>query len=186
MRIERDSPEGRCLRSLWDGLLMMAPEGVTYTKWIVTGIAGMVAVILARLDSITQHVSPTCFKWGTSILVVSLLTGSIACLVSLSLSAGVKARKRLEMEPEQRDADAPVMTPALLSEFKEPFWGILRWTVERSLRKATVDPLYSEKNQISLVCLATVLIFSTVALAAVGLIVLTVGLHAGVPGGCLP
>jgi len=41
------------------------------------------------------------------------------------------------------------------------------------------DPLYVEKSQIFLVCLMNILIFSTVGLAAIGLILLVVGVNLG-------
>ena len=176
MRIERDSPEGQWLRSRWDNMLGMAPTAVNYTKWIVTGIAGIVAVILATLDSVANQASPLLFKSGMTVLIVSLMIGAVSCLLSLSLSAGVKARKRAE---KSVSLSAPPVTAELLEELQSPFWGPLRWIIRRSLRKAMKDPLYVEKSQIFLVCLMNILIFSTVGLAAIGLILLVVGVNLG-------
>jgi hypothetical protein len=159
----------------------MAPVGVEYTKWIITGIAAIVAVILASLDSISKHVALGFFKWGTALLVVSLLSGSLAYLLSLSLAAGVESRKRAEKAAENPDHSAVGVTPALLELFKGPFWGPMRLIMNRSFRKAVADPLYVEKSQIWTVCLLNVLILSTIALAASGMTVFVVGFGAGAP-----
>jgi hypothetical protein len=159
----------------------MAPIGVEYTKWIVTGIAAIVAVILASLDSITKHVALGWFRSGTAFLVVSLLSGSLAYLISLSLAAGVESRKRAEKIDENGDSSAPNVTLELLKSFNSPFWGPLRWIMKRSLRKAMEDPLYVEKSQIYTVCLLNVLILTTVVLAVTGMSMFIVGFSAGAP-----
>jgi hypothetical protein len=159
----------------------MAPIGVEYTKWIVTGIAAIVAVILASLDSITKHVALGYFKWGTVFLVAALLSGSLAYLISLSLAAGVVSRKHAEALEAAKDKNTPKVTLELLKLFTSPFWGPLRWVVNRSLRKAIADPLYVEKSQIFTVCLVNLLILCTVALAISGMTVFIFGFTAGTP-----
>jgi len=177
MKFERNSPEGQWLRARWNLILGMTPLSVDYTKWMATGIAAIVAVILANLDSITKQVYPVYFKWGTSLLIISLMTASLACLLSLSLSAGVKARKKAEKLEQQNDTESAVITTDTLNALKQPFWGFLRWVINRSIKKAIDDPFYAEKSSIFMTCIVSLLILGTVAFATIGLILLVVGLN---------
>ena len=178
MRIERNSVEGRWLRKRWNLLLSMAELGADYTKWIVTGIAAIVAVILANLGAVAHHISHGLFKWGTSCLVVSLVTGAVSYLYTRSIAAGAKARELADAVEDTKEDTPLEVTPELLHVYREPFRLLLGHIVDRSFRKACEDPLYAEKSGIIGICIVNLLILGTVALAGLGLLLLIGGLHA--------
>ena len=155
----------------------MADVGADYTKWIVTGIAAIVAVILANLNSVTQQISPGFFKWGASSLVVSLIAGAVSHLLTRSIAAGAKAREIAESVEAKKEEVAVTVTPELLRCYLEPFRWLLGRVVRSSLRKAVEDPFYAEKSGIVGICVVNLLILGTVAFAGIGLLLLTFGLH---------
>lgn len=179
--ITKHSPEGQLLSATWRTMLGMAGPVSEQFRWILTGQAAIIGLMVANLDSLQKVVSPGHLRWSLGLLVISLVLASFAYLLSVSLRArhDVMAQfERLLGSPEGREVlSRMTMEQAdFLRQFSAPLFGPLKWFMLRSARNGAKDPFAVEKGGISLMVWQAYAMWLSVALAAAGLFSLVAGL----------
>ena len=180
--IQKQSPEGQFLTVCWRTILGMAGPVSEQYRWMLTGIAAILGLMIANLDSIQKVVCEAHLKVSIALLVISAVLASIAFL----LSAALKARNDVIYQLEQilgteqaQSVLAQIKTDQseLREELTKPFFGPMRLIMRRSAEKGANDPFAIEKGGITLLVWQAYAMWLSLALAAVSLIVLVVGLR---------
>lgn len=180
--ITKQSPEGQLLTVTWRTMLSMAGPVSEQYRWMLTGLAAILGLMVANLDSIQKVVCDGHLKWSLSLLVVSVVLASVAYLLSTALKARNDVAYQLEeilgsVEAQgvlsQMTADQSEVRRQLCS----PFFGPLKWLMVRAAEKGANDPFAMEKGGITLIVWQAYAMWLSILLAAAGLIVLVIGLN---------
>lgn len=180
--ITKQSPEGQYLTVAWRTMLSLAGPVSEQYRGMLTGLAAILGLMVANLDSIEKVVCDSHLKWSLSLLIVSVLLASIAYLMSSAL----KVRNDVIYQLEQMlgSADGQVVLSQLTADPSElrrqlcrPFFGPIRWLMERGAKKGANEPFLMEKGGITLIVWQAYAMWLSILLAASGLIVLVIGLN---------
>lgn len=180
--ITKQSPEGQFLTVTWRTMLSMAGPVSEQYRWMLTGLAAILGLMVANLDSIQKVVCDSHLKWSLSLLVVSVLLASIAYLMSTALKA--RNDVMLQLEKILGSADAQAVLSQMTTDQSEvhrelckPFFGPMKWLMVRAAEKGANDPFAVEKSGIALIVWQAYAMWLSILLASVGLIVLVIGLN---------
>lgn len=180
--ITKQSPEGQILTVIWRAMLNMAGPVSEQYRWMLTGLAAILGLMVANLDSIQNVINGDYLKWSLSLLVVSVLLASIAYLMSTSLKARNDVMYHLEQILGSEEGQA-VLSEMKMNQLEfqrrlsKPFFGPIKWLMLRSAKKGANDPFAMEKGSITLIVWQAYAMWLSILLAAVGLIVLVIGLN---------
>jgi hypothetical protein len=182
MSINRYSPEGQFLKFIWNTTASIAEPVADLYKWTLSGIAAILALVIANIDSVASSIASANLKWGIIGLVLSLLLGvfahNLAVAVkfrrelgehidtTLTTEEGVEVIKRMECDPR-----------ILIEHLSAPYFGPLKWLTKRAGEKGLADQLSSEKGTITLMCTQVYIGFCHYLLGAIGIIVLASGVE---------
>ena len=180
--IQKQSPEGQFITVCWRTILDMAGPVSEQYRWMLTGIAAILGIMVANLDSIQKVVHDAHLKGSLCMLVASVVLASIAYLLSIALKARNDITYQLEkiLGSEQAQAVLAQMTTdqsELRQQLCKPFFGPMKLIMSRSAEKGANDPFAMEKGGITMIVWQTYAMWASVALAGVGLIVLVIGLR---------
>lgn len=148
---------------------------------MLTGIAAILGLMVANLDSLQKVVHGAYLKWSLSLLVISVVLASIAYLLSTTLKARNEVIYQLEKALNSMEAQAVLsqMTTEqseVRRELCEPFFGPMKWFMARAAENGANDQFATEKCGITLMVWQAYAMWLSLALAAVGLITLVIGL----------
>lgn len=179
--ITKQSPEGQLLVITWRTLLSMAGTVSVHYRWVLTGLAAMLALVVANLDSIQKVVAIGHLKVSLVLLIVSVALACVAYMLSASLVARNEVMIKIESvlgstEGQTLLSQASLADPDFRREFCKPFFGPLKWIVVRSIDDGARDPFASEKRSIAYVVWQAYAMWVSVAFAAASLITLALGL----------
>src|SRR3569623_1017507 len=97
--IQKNSPEGQFLTIIWRSMMSHAPAVSEQYKWILTGTAAILGVVVGNLKSIEEVVGAPFFSISLCSLVGSLFMAAVAYMLSMSSSfkydAAVKFEEKL-------------------------------------------------------------------------------------------
>lgn len=150
-------------------------------RWLLTGIAAILGLIVANLHSIQGVVHDAYLKSSVCLLVASVFLASIAYL----LSAALKARNDVSNQLEQvlGSAQAQAVMAQMTTEQSElrrqlssPFFGPMKWIMTRAAENGASDPFAIEKSGIRLIVWQTYAMWISMILASVALAVLVLGI----------
>jgi len=176
------SSDDKYKRLLYIGVLAAAQPIETFAVWPVTGLAGILALILSHLDILRDAVSLCSIQWGIALLVIAMLLGALVKYIGILIRNGIAVTNSLYQHlysPEGQSALAGIMIPPeqLSAEVAKPFFWPFRQLLERSGRKGLSDPLSAEKRFIKMLCVQSYLFYGMCLLGAIGLLVLSTGIH---------
>src|SRR5690606_23023523 len=136
---------------------MAGPISEQY-RWLLTGIAAVLAVMIANLQSIQSVVQDGHLRIALGGLVISVLLASLAYMLSMAVRVKGEVTAALENEfstPKGEEvvarAVANMGAERLAEEVRKPFSGPLYWLAKRSAKKGADDPLSIEKGSIALI-----------------------------------
>lgn len=180
--IQKETPEGQFLLVVWRTMIGLAGPISEQYRWMLTGIAAMLAVIIGNLNSIQDVVNTSMLKVSISLLVASLLLASVAYLLSMALRVRSETISRLETilgtEGAKNVLSQIKMEPKTLQmEMSKPFFGPLGWLMRSAARKSGNDPFFTEKGSIRMIVWQAYAMWLGMILAAVALALLVGGLQ---------
>jgi hypothetical protein len=179
--IEKQSPEGQFLTVTWRTILGMAGPISEQYKWLLTGIAGILGVVVANIESMQKSVSSTCLKIALCMLIASVLLAAIAYLLSTMLNARNDVVAKLEnifgtAEAQVLISQMSIEQSQLREELCKPFFGPMKFLMKRAAERGATDQFSAEKGGITLVVLQAYAMWLSLPLAAAALIFLVAGL----------
>ncbi|HEY8996183.1 MAG TPA: hypothetical protein VIM71_16070 [Lacunisphaera sp.] len=179
--IKKESPEGQFLTVCWRAIIGMADTVCEQYRWLLTGIATILALIVANLNSIQGVVDDAYLKTSVCMLVAAVFLASIAYLLSAALKARNEVVNKLEQVLGTSEAQSVLehMTTdasELRQELCRPFFGPMKWIMVRSAERGALDPFEIEKSSIRLIVWQAYAMWLSMLLAAVALSVLVLGI----------
>jgi hypothetical protein len=179
--ITKQSPQGQLLTVTWRTLLSMADRASDQYRWMLTGLAAMLALVVANLDSLQKVVSGGHLKLALVLLIVSVALAAVAYMLSTSLIARNEVMNKLEavlssVEGKALLSQTSLADPELRREVCSPFFGPMKWIVVRSMEKGARDQFAGERGSIFLLVWQAYAIWASVAVAAASMITLVLGL----------
>lgn len=180
--IPKQSPEGQFLTVCWRTILNMAAPISEQYKWLLTGIAAILGVIVANLESIQRATHDVYLKIALCLLITSVLLAAVAYLLSTMLKARNDVTSQLEqiLGTEQAQtllAQMKLDRSLMRKELCKPFFGPVKFIVNRAAERGANDPFAIEKGGITLVVWQAYAMWLSLPLAAFALIVLVIGLR---------
>lgn len=173
-------PEQRFLRIVFVGVLSIAGPAGDFAKWCVSGVAAILALLIANLASVSAILSHSSLKWGMIFLAVSLLAGVFAVQLSMGVRMGTLLIESLYQElatPEAQAAIAASTLPTheMTKQMCEPFlWPWNRFML-RGATNGVTDALKGEKRFVKMFCLLMYASMMQTGTAVLGLIVFACG-----------
>ena len=179
--IEKKSPEGVFLTVCWRTIIGMVGAVSEQYRAMLTGIAAILGVIVANLDSIQAVVHDTYLKNSLCMLVGSVFLAAVAYLLSTALKARNDVSSQLEQilgSAEAQSVMQRMTTEAseLRRELCEPFFGPMKWFMAKSAERGASDPFALEKGAIKLIVWQAYAMWVAMFLAALALTILALGL----------
>ena len=180
--IQKNSPEGQFLLVVWRTMIGLAGPISEQYRWMLTGIAAILAVIIGNLKSIGDVVESSMLKASIALLVASLLLASVAYLLSVALRMRSETMNQLEAvlgtDAAQNVLSQIQMEPREMNiEMSKPFFGPMGWLMRSAARKGGNDPFFGEKGSIKLIVWQAYAMWGGMILAAVALALLVAGLQ---------
>lgn len=180
--ITKQSPEGQLLTVTWRTILGMAGPVSEQCRWMLMGLAAILGLMVANLDSIQKVVRAGHLKWSLSLLVVSVVLASIAYLLSTALKARNDVMYQLEQILGSKEGQVVLSQMStdqseVCRQLCKPFFGPMKWLMVRAAEKGANDPFAMEKGGITLIVWQAYTMWLSIFLAAAGLIVLMIGLN---------
>ncbi len=180
--IPKQSPEGQFLTVCWRTILDMAGPMSEQYKWLLTGIAGILGVLVANIESLQKVVSSACLKISLCLLIASVLLAAVAYLLSTMLHARNDVVAKLEkifgtVEAQALMSQMKMEQSQLREELCKPFFGPMKFFMKRASERGAADQFSAEKGGIILVVLQAYAMWLSLPLAAAALIFLVAGLR---------
>ena len=180
--ITKETPEGKVLLVTWRTIIGMSATVSEHYRWIVTGIAAVLAVVIANLKPIQEVVHDGYLKTAVSLLVVSVFLSSVAYMLSLALKVRVEVMDKVEgilTSPAGQSvmADLKVTVPELNAEMCRPFFGPMKWLMLRAAQKSALDPFSAERGSIRLLVWQAYAMWASLLLATLSLALIVLGLR---------
>lgn len=152
-----------------------------FATWLLTGEAAILGAVIVNVEAISKVLSARCLRWGTALLVISLLAGVIARQLGLAICAGLALTEEMYEELESPEGMAALQGMiASPQEFKDQlssaFLPPLRGMMKRAFERGGKDPLSSEKRFAILFSVQLYSLWAQGLLGAAGLLVLGFGI----------
>ena len=175
------TPLQKFLRYLYLHTLSAAGVSAKQAKWVVTGTAAILGVIVANLAAIHEVVSSWALKFGILFLTLSMLLGVLVVLMAIAIKHAVLVTEALYKkfaEPEGKaSVEGVTAEPAeVIEAMVEPYYGPLKAYLRSSAYRGTKDFLASEKKNITMMCTVAYLSIIQGVLGAIGLIIIVIGI----------
>jgi hypothetical protein len=175
------SPEDKFLRIIWTYTTLVAAEAVIQVRWITTGIALLLGLLIGNLKSLYEVEYSAHLRFGICALALSLLSGVICVNMASVIQTLTKVGEQLASELESPDSEEIMkemtITPELLfSKIYEPFRNPLRWLLYRTSRKSAAKTLSFERGNIRRIEWMIYLSITQTIAALLGIMALATGL----------
>jgi hypothetical protein len=179
--IPKNSPEGQFLTVCWRVTLGMAGAVSEQYRWLLTGIAAILGVIVANLDSIQKVIHDAFLASSVCLLVASVFLASIAYMLSTALMLRNEVSAQLEQilgteKAQEVMAQMTIDQSELRREMCSPYFGPMKWLMASSAKKGAADPYAIEKSGIRLLVWQAYSMWLSMILASAALTVLVSGL----------
>lgn len=179
--IKKESPEGQVILVLWRTMIGMSGPVSEHYRWMLTGIAAVLAVLIANLKSIQEVVGDVYLKSAVCLLVASVFLASVAYLLSAALKVRAEVTNQLEQilsSPQAQTVMGQIEMDAATfkKEMCQPFFGPLGWLMRRAAETGAADPFSAEKGSIRLIVWQAYAMWISMILAALSLTILVFGL----------
>jgi hypothetical protein len=179
-KVTNGSPEGKVLQIVWRCMIGMAAEVSEMYRWVLTGIAAAIALVLANLSSIESVIGPMSLRVTMALLTISFASAALAFILSQALKLQNEMIQRivpiLQSGQCQELFTRFSLTPReFVDELCKPFSGPLGWIVRRSGEKGINDELAKEKAGIALIVWQAYAMWLSLLFAAAALIAVVVG-----------
>ena len=150
-------PFDRFLRVLYLGNLSMAEPIEEFATWCITGVAAIVALMLANLEAISKIVGDSSLRWGIVLLTTSILFGVVAKQLGIGIRKGIGLLESLYAElstPEGQAAiaESDVKPEDVPAKIAEPYLWPLKRVMLSSAKKGSSDAIAGEKRFVRLLC----------------------------------
>jgi hypothetical protein len=180
--ITKESPEGQVLLVLWRTMIGMSGAVAEQYRWILTGIAAVLGVLIANLSSIQAVVDDAYLTSALCLLVASVFLAAIAYMLSAALKVRAEVAVQLEQiltSPQGRSVISQIqMEPVFFQkEMCRPFFGPMGWLMRRAAEQGGLDPFSQEKGSIRIIVWQAYAMWVSMILAAVSLTLLAAGLR---------
>jgi len=150
-------------------------------KWMLTGIAAIVGVVLANLSSLQAVVSDGYLKSSLSAMVASLFMAAVAFMLSMGLRFRNEVVGQLGQvlgTPEAQSVLEQFTLPAeeVRKEMCRPFFGPLGWIMSSAGKRGANDPYVVETGAIRLIVWQAYAMWVAMILMALALTLVVLGL----------
>jgi len=175
------SPLEKFLRSIFLHILSAAGICADQTKWVVTGTAAILGLIIANLNSVREVVSSSALKYGICLLTTSMMVGVLIVLLALAIKHAVLVAQAFQQQLASPEGKASVeginaSPEELNAAICEPFYGPIKTYIRKSADSGVKDFLSVEKRNVRTMCTICYLSIIQGLLAASGLVVLALGI----------
>ncbi len=175
-------PEENLLRLVYAGTLSIAQPVEEFAAWCVTGVAAILGLLVANLNSVSKIVSVTGLRWGIIFLVISMLAGATAKQLGIAIRKGLTLLDELYVEFDKPEGKAMLQGASISPEefqsrMAAPFLQPLRKLMLQAARNDAVDLLAAEKRLIKLFCIQIYASWVQSISAVVGILTLALGIH---------
>lgn len=179
---EHLKPEDRFLRIIFVGSLSAAGPLEEFATWCITGVAAILALLIANLGTVSKVISESGLRWGIVFLALSMLAGAAAKQFGVGIRNGVALLEALYAEFAKEDARATLagMTAAqeeIQKKMAAPFLWPLKGIMLRAARRGASDYLSGERRFIRMPCVQMYASFIQSMSAAAGLLFLAFGIR---------
>ena len=174
-------PEHVFKKIVWRNTLAMSETIERATTWSITGVAGIVALFISNLDSVSKLVSPRGLRWSLILFTASLVVGAVSTHCGMAITKNITTAEKLEgllMSEEGRNFLSQLSTPIpqLMDEIAEPFWWPLSATVKKAGRRGLGDYLASNKSFIKIFCIQLLLVYLHWLFTVFGLVIIAISI----------
>ena len=175
------SPLQKFLRYLYLHVLSAAGVSAKQAKWVVTGTAAILGVIVANLAAVHEVVSSWALKLGILCLTLSMLVGVVVVIMAIAIKHAVLVTEALYKkfaEPEGKASVEGITAgpEEVIESMIEPFYGPLKTYMRSSAYRGGKDFLAAEKRSIAMMCTIAYLSLGQGVLGAGGLIIIVIGI----------
>jgi hypothetical protein len=179
--IQKQSPEGQFLTVFWRTILGIAGQVSEQYKSLLTGIAAILGLVVANLATIQKVVCEVHLKIAICLLIASVLLAAIAYLLSTMLKARNDVMTQLEKilgtaQAQALFAQMKLDQSLMRKELCKPFFGPIKFFMNRAAEKGANDPFAVERGGITLAVWQAYAMWLSLPLATIALIVLVIGL----------
>lgn len=174
-------PEQRLLRVIYVSTLTTTGAIEDFSVWCITGIAAILGLLVANINSVSNIISKSGLKWGIALLTVSMLAGALAKQLGFAIRCGVALLEALYTEiasPEGTAAlegvtDSP---EEFQRHMTEPFLWPIKGIMIRAAKRGAKDPVLGEKRFVRMLCIQIYASYVQIVCAASGLLFLGFGI----------
>jgi hypothetical protein len=167
-------PEHIFKRVLWRSTHGVGSALEQSTTWTITGVAAIVGLFVANLNSVSDIVSLGGIRWSLILFAFSILAGAVSKQLGMAVQSGISTMTQVESllaseAGQQLMNDMQIEPQQLMSEIGEPFV----WPLNELMRRAGVrglhDYLSSDKRMVRMFCFQLYLnaIHALAAIAAI-------------------
>ncbi|WP_041410786.1 hypothetical protein [Shewanella baltica] len=133
---------------------MSNPMG-EFSKWLLTGEAALIAIILVNFKNVSEILCESYLKWALYIFAVSILAGAIVKLLSVAVDAGVTSIDSMREIIDSDEGTANFKNLKLTQEdLKLEISKVFLWPLSTLVsNQKSEDQLLGEKRFVKLVCI---------------------------------
>lgn len=174
-------PEDQFLRIIFAGVSAMAEPIEVFATWCITGVAAILGLLVANLDSVSKIISAPSLRWGIVLLTSSMLAGALAKQFGIAIRRGLAMLESLYTELESPDGSVMMesMTTSpeeMQSKMAAPFLWPINVLMLRAARRGATDPINGEKRFVKLLCIQMYGAYAQAIFAVVGLLIFASGI----------
>lgn len=175
------SPLQKFLRYIYLHTLSAAGASAEQSKWLITGTAAILGLLVANLASIHEVVSSWAIKWGILLLTISMLIGVVVVLMSIAIKQAVLVTDALYKKFAEPEGKASIegiteKLEIIIESMIEPYYGPFKCYMRMCAYRGASDFLATEKRSVRMVCTIIYLSLAQGILGACGLIALVIGI----------
>ncbi|VUD69056.1 hypothetical protein TDB9533_04420 [Thalassocella blandensis] len=157
---------------------MSKPMG-EFSKWLLTGEAALIAVVLVNLKDVSEILCEANLKWALYVLTVSILAGTIVKLLGVAVEAGVaalaSAREIIDSDEGSTNfKNSKLTNEELRAEISKAYLWPLSGLISK---QKSNDQLFGEKRFVKFVCIQIYAANIQYITGFIGLVILTIGIR---------
>ena len=152
-----------------------------FATWLITGLAAILGAMIVNSEAVSKAITSSCFSWGLTFLVISLLLGVISKQVGAALLSGLSVLDELYNKIESPEWQAVLQecsdsTEEFGLKLISPFSFPISFIMHRAFKNGSKDKLAAEKRLIKLFCILIYLSWGQSILGALGLLTFAIGI----------
>lgn len=179
--ITKESPEGQFLHVIWRTIIGASSAVSEQYKWMLTGIAAVLAVVIGNLEPIQKVIGHSYLKGAIALLAIAVVLAAIGYMMceAVKMRAAVNARLEQVLSDPQAGTvlgQIRIEQRALLEEVAKPFFGPLGWLMRRGAEKGAADSLHVDKGSIHLIVWQAYVMWAALAAYAFEIFIIILGI----------